>query len=76
MRLTIDGEHIETTPEHPFFVLLRGWVAASALKVGDAIRQADGSYGAIRAITTEDRAQQMYNLTAATAHTSFVGQRQ
>jgi hypothetical protein len=30
--------------------MLRGWVAAEDLRVGDSIRRADGSYGLIRAV--------------------------
>jgi hypothetical protein len=71
--LTLDGEKIETTPEHPFFVLLHGWVAAADLEVGNAIRQADGTYGSIEAIVLDHQPQVMYNLTVDTAHTFFVG---
>jgi hypothetical protein len=72
----IDGEPIETTPEHPFFVLLRGWVAAGDLNVGDAIRQADGTYGSIEESLLLHQPQLMYNLTVDTAHTFFVGEGQ
>jgi RHS repeat-associated protein len=76
VRLMIDGEPIETTPEHPFFVLLRGWVAAGDLNVGDAIRQADGTYGSIEESLLLHQPQLMYNLTVDTAHTFFVGEGQ
>jgi hypothetical protein len=66
--LTIDGERIETTPEYPFFVLLRGWIAAGELQVGDSVRQADGGYGVVQVVAVEQRPQVMYNLTVATAH--------
>nr|WP_044201226.1 polymorphic toxin-type HINT domain-containing protein [Oscillochloris trichoides] len=74
VRLTIDGETLETTPEHPFYVLLRGWVAASDLQPGMAVRRADGSYGAVQAVALERQPQTMYNLTVAGAHTFFVGE--
>lgn len=45
--ITLDGEAIETTPEHPFYVLLRGWVPAEDVRPGDAVRRADGSYGRV-----------------------------
>ncbi len=35
--LTISGEVIETTPEHPFYTADKGWVAASDLESGDQI---------------------------------------
>ncbi|NJO82380.1 MAG: hypothetical protein HC828_05880 [Blastochloris sp.] len=73
LHVTLDGEVITTTPEHPFFVLLRGWVPAAELHIGDAVRRADGSYGRVDAVRVEVRTQRMYNFTVADAHTYFVG---
>lgn len=72
--LTIDGETITTTPEHPFFTQERGWVAAGELWRGAHIRKADGSYGAVDSFSFLLRSQAMYNLTVTDAHTFFVGQ--
>jgi hypothetical protein len=85
--LTIDGETIETTPEHPFYVMesapwlatgeTKGrWVDAGELHVGDAVRQADGTTGMVQAVVVVERSQPMYNLTVAVAHTFFVGEQQ
>lgn len=71
--LTIDAEVITTTREHPFYVLLREWVPAEKLRVGDSIRRADGSYGVVAAVDQAAHPQVMYNLSVATAHTFFVG---
>ncbi|HBY95835.1 MAG TPA: hypothetical protein DEP84_18085 [Chloroflexi bacterium] len=71
--LTIDGEQIETTPEHPFLTLERGWVPAGELWAGAHVRQTDAGYGVVQAIEAESRSQPMYNLTVDTAHTFFVG---
>src|SRR5262249_23639631 len=65
---------IVTTPDHPFFVLLRGWLPAGDLHLGDSVRRVDGSYGVVRAVATVRQSQGMYNLTVAQAHTFFVGQ--
>ncbi|EFO79004.1 YD repeat-containing protein [Oscillochloris trichoides DG-6] len=73
LQLTIDGETLETTPDHPFLVLLRGWVKAGDLQPGMAVRRADGSYGAVQDAALERQPQTMYNLTVAGAHTFFVG---
>ncbi|MCG8349621.1 MAG: HINT domain-containing protein, partial [Chloroflexales bacterium] len=70
--LTLDDDTL-TTPEHPFFVLLRGWVTAAELRPGDAVRKVDGTYGLVTRIALEARPQVLYNLTVATAHTFFVG---
>jgi hypothetical protein len=73
VHLTIDGEHVETTPEHPFFTLERGWVDAGELRVGERVRRANGFYGLVQAVVVETEPQVMYNLTVAEAHTFFVG---
>ncbi len=74
VEVTIDGELIETTPEHPFYSTSRGgWVEAEDLRVGDKVRQVSGDSGTITAIEVEQREQMMYNLTVAVAHTFYVG---
>jgi hypothetical protein len=74
--LTIDGESIRTTPEHPFYTTAREWVAAKELRVGDEILKADGDHGVVETVTVVDQPQPMYNLTVDTAHTFFVGEGQ
>ncbi|MEM8535051.1 MAG: polymorphic toxin-type HINT domain-containing protein [Chloroflexota bacterium] len=73
VHLLLDGELLETTPEHPFYTLERGWVDAGDLWVGAHIRQADGSYGRVQFLAVEREDQVMYNLTVDEAHTFFVG---
>jgi hypothetical protein len=72
--LAIDGEQVETTPEHPFFTREYGWLPAGELSVGMHIRKANGEYGVVQAVEVVQRQQPMYNLTVAGAHTFFVGQ--
>ncbi|MCE7989395.1 MAG: hypothetical protein DYG89_50225 [Caldilinea sp. CFX5] len=87
IELTIDGETLETTAEHPFYVMASApwlatgasqgrWVDAGDLHVGDAVRQADGTTGIVQAVVVVQRSQPMYNLTVAVAHTFFVGEQQ
>jgi hypothetical protein len=71
--LTIDGETIVTTPNHPFYTIAEEWIPAGQLQVGDLVRRADGRYGMVEAITFVYQPQPMYNLTVDTAHTYFVG---
>ena len=71
--LTIDGERLLTTPEHPFYTQERGFTPAGELWQGAHVRKADGSFGMVQAIKVEQHPQQMYNLTVAHAHTFFVG---
>lgn len=74
--LQIDGERVETTPEHPFYTTENRWVPAGKLQVGQFIRQANGGSGVIQAVEVVQVPQVMYNLTVDDAHTFFVGQRQ
>ncbi|KAB8140648.1 hypothetical protein F8S13_23135 [Chloroflexia bacterium SDU3-3] len=73
VHLSVGGEHVETTPEHPFYTLERGWVAAGDLWDGAHVRRADGSYALTLVLWLDAEPQVMYNLTVATAHTFFVG---
>lgn len=71
--LVLDGEWIETTPEHPFFTEEEGWLPADELKTGMHVRQADGDYEVVWLQWNIHKTQEMYNLTVDTAHTFFVG---
>lgn len=71
--LVIDEEWIETTPEHPFYTLMHGWVKAEELWVGAAMRKSDGSSGVVRFVAYVATRQPMFNLSVADAHTFFVG---
>lgn len=42
-RVEVDGESIYTTDAHPYWVTGKGWVVASQLAAGDALRTDDGS---------------------------------
>ena len=71
--LTVDGELIETTANHPFYATGEGWTPAGALEIGDEIQRANGGSGALEAVDVVAVPQTMYNLTVAEAHTYFVG---
>ena len=71
--LTIAGETIVTTPNHPFYTSANQWVPAGQLHPGDLVRRADGTYGMVEATTFVYQPQPMYNLTVAAVHTYFVG---
>jgi hypothetical protein len=71
--LTIDGEQIVTTPNHPFQTGTDEWLPAGELQVGDTIHTAQEGTGIVQATTFVYQPQPMYNLTVAAAHTYFVG---
>ncbi|MBE7528224.1 MAG: hypothetical protein HND44_24835 [Chloroflexi bacterium] len=74
--LTIDGETIVTTPNHPFLTADGEWEQAANLQPGDEIRNAAWNTGTVEAITFTAIPQTMYNFTVRTAHTYFVGDEQ
>jgi RHS repeat-associated protein len=82
--LTIDGETLKTTADHPFYELesapwlvageTRGrWTEAGDLALGNTLWQADGTIGVVQSVELVEQPHWMYNLTVAEAHTFFVG---
>ncbi len=72
--LTIDGEIMEVTPDHPIYIEGQGWVEAGALTVGDRLRRIDGGWAAVLAIerVVLDAPEVVYNFTVKGVHTYFV----
>ena len=70
--MTIGGQRIGTTSEHPFFVLGRGWVKASELRVGDELASHDGQNATLEAIEAGEW-HMVYNIRVQDHHTYFVG---
>jgi hypothetical protein len=54
--------------------LAEPWVGAGDLKVGDKVRQADGTTGTVRIVKTEQKTQTMYNLDIANLDNFYVGE--
>jgi RHS repeat-associated protein len=75
--IDLEGERLECTPEHPFWVVHRGWVRASALAPGDVLWSADGTGVPVIAVTGRCAAHSItvYNVTVGGSHTYYVGER-
>ncbi len=74
--VTIDGETLHTTDEHPFYVVRDNeeqWVQAKHLQADDRVLAADGTLGVVEAIEIVDQPQTMYNLTVSLVATYLVG---
>lgn len=73
---TSDGETIDTTTNHPFYVEEKGWVAAGNLEIGDTLITADGDEVEVTDLELEKLAEpiSVYNLEVADFHTYFVGE--
>ncbi len=63
LHLTIDGDIMEVTPDHPIYVESRGWVAAEDVAVGDSLRRKDGGFAQVLAIerVVLDEPEVVYN---------------
>jgi hypothetical protein len=74
--VTIDGEVIHTTDEHPFFVVKDGegkWVKAKDVGVGDVIFNTMGQDSIVESVEVVDEPQLMYNLSVQLVASYFVG---
>ncbi len=74
--LTIDGETLHTTDEHPFYVIRddqEQWVQAKHLHIGDRVVSGLGEIGTVEDIIIIDQPQTMYNLTVSLVATYLVG---
>ena len=71
--LTVNGQRIGTTSEHPFYSPVHGWCNAGDLSVGASVLLRDGSYGVIEAMEAGEYAT-VYNLRVSDWHTYFVGE--
>ncbi len=71
-----NGETIETTKEHPFWVEGQGWTKAKFLKAGDILRDANGNSIVIDNVDIvplpENQYTIVYNLEVADFHTYYV----
>lgn len=73
--LTINGEYIETTYNHPFYSpIYNCWVQAGSLRVGDYVVDSNGNCQVVQATKTNNYASPItvYNFTVENNHTYFV----
>ena len=78
IRLSINGEVIETTDEHPFYVENRGFVGVGSLKTGDKVRLQSGvtaTVDSVEKIQLEEPIQ-VYNFEVEDFHTYYVSEQQ
>lgn len=77
VELTVNGETITTTYEHPFYLpKYSGWIQAGELRVGDAVFTANNELAYVEdvEIVTHEVPVTVYNFTVENDHTYFVGQ--
>ena len=87
VKIEDESETIGVTPEHPFYVRVRGarsnlegsngegeWKSVKNLQVGDEVLEADGRWKRIEALTTREGGAKVYNFEVADNHNYFVGE--
>jgi Pretoxin HINT domain len=73
IELRVRGRVIKTTPEHPFWVLGKGWRAAGLLETGDLLRSHDGQWLSVESVRDQCEVTTVYNFEVAEYHTYYVG---
>ena len=74
VHLTVNGEEIVTTVDHPFYVKDKGFVTAGELKIGDELLDANGNVLLVENFDIEltDKPVKVYNFQVEDFHTYHV----
>ncbi len=69
-----NGEEIITTPTHPFYSPVKGWIAACKLRAGDILVLVNGEYVVVEKVQHEilEAPIAVYNFQVEDYHTYFV----
>ena len=76
--LTVNGEKIVSTYDHPYFVKNKGFVNANALWIGAELVDNKGNILYVEQIfreTLDNEATKVYNFQVESSHTYYVGNR-
>ncbi|MBE6630735.1 MAG: hypothetical protein E7624_07810 [Ruminococcaceae bacterium] len=75
MYITVNGEEIVCTTEHPFYSPVKGWIAACRLRAGDILVLLNGEYVVVEQVQHEilEAPITVYNFEVADFHTYYVG---
>ncbi len=76
VHLTVNGEEIVTTVDHPFYVKNQGFIKAGELIVGDELLDVNGNVLLVENFDVEltDEPTTVYNFQVEDFHTYFVGE--
>ena len=75
IHVTVNGETLTCTPEHPFYVPKKGWTSAVDLRAGDILVMLNGEYVVIEQVQHEllESPETTYNFEVEDYHTYYVG---
>ena len=75
IHVTVNGETLTCTPEHPFYVPEKGWTSAIDLRAGDILVMLNGEYVVVEQVQHEllESPETTYNFEVEGFHTYYVG---
>ena len=75
IHIMVNDEEIVCTPNHPFWVPMKGWTKACHLRAGDRLQMLNGEYVVVEQIQHEllEHPEATYNFEVEGLHTYFVG---
>ena len=76
VHVTVNGEEIICTKEHPFYSPVKGWTAACQLRAGDILVLVNGEYVVVEQVQHEllESPVATYNFEVQDFHTYYVGE--
>ena len=76
IHVTVNGERITCTPEHPFYSPVKGWTSAIDLRAGDILVMLNGEYVVVEQVQHEllEGSETTYNFEVEGFHTYHVGE--
>ena len=76
VHISVAGEEIVTTPEHPFYIPQKGWAEAISLRAGDILVLANGEYVTVEKVQHEilELPVKVYNFEVEDYHTYYAGE--
>lgn len=76
IHVTVKGETLTCTPEHPFYVPQKGWTSAIDLRAGDRLQLLNGEYVVLEQVQHEilEAPVATYNFEVEGFHTYYVGE--
>ena len=75
IHVTVNGEEITCTPNHPFYSPVKGWTSACKLRAGDVLVTLNGEYVVVEQVQHEllEMPETTYNFEVGDFHTYYVG---
>ena len=75
IHIYVNDEEIVATPQHPFYVIEKGWIGAVDLRAGDILVLQNGEYVIVELVQHEilEAPIAVYNFEVEDFHTYYVG---